>query len=313
MIDKADIRMLEPYQPGKIPVLFVHGLLDDPFIFNDMIVALHRTPGFLDRYQIWVFRYPTGITFLRSAALLREDLRDATSAFDPRNRDPAIHDMVLIGYSMGGLLAKLQVTSSGDYLWAVAANRPLNSLVTTEKTRSFLREIFYFEPMPMIRRVIFIATPHDGSPVSGTLLGRFATSVVQRPTDTVEAVAQINRDNPGALRPMLLQRRLPSSIDVLAAGNPLLPAMRQLPFSPSVTLHTIAGHGPHPPQRARGDLIVPLSSAHLDEAVSELWVPAIHTKIYYHPYTIAEVQRILAEHAAVGPAPEPTVVLNRKE
>jgi hypothetical protein len=129
------------------------------------------------------------------------------------------------------------------------------------------------------------------------LIGKFATRVVRRPSDAEQAVAQIDRDNPGALRPFLL-RRVPSSIDVLAADNPLLPAMRQLPFNPAVTLHTIAGHGIHSPERARGDLVVPLSSAHLDEAVSELWVPAIHTSIYYHPQTIAEVQRILVEHAA---------------
>jgi pimeloyl-ACP methyl ester carboxylesterase len=159
VIDKADIRMLEPYQPGKIPVLLVHGLIDDPFMYNDMIVTLNRTPGFLDRYQIWVYRYPTGITFLRSAALLRADLRDALATLDPQGRDPALRNMVLVGYSMGGLLCKLQVTSSGDRLWAVAANRPLDSLATSEKTRGFLHEQFYFEPLPMIRRVIFINEP----------------------------------------------------------------------------------------------------------------------------------------------------------
>ena len=111
----------------------------------------------------------------------------------------------------------------------------------------------------MIRRVIFIATPHDGSPVATTLIGKFATRVVRRPSDTEQAIAQIDRDNPGAWRPFLL-RRVPSSIDMLAADNPLLPAMRQLPFSPAVTLHTIAGHGIHSPDRARGDLVVPLSS-----------------------------------------------------
>ena len=199
---------------------------------------------------------------------------------------------------MGGLLAKLQVTSSGDRLWSEAANRPLESLVTTEQTRSILREIFYFEPMPMIRRVIFIATPHDGSPVASSLVGRLATRVspVARPTrprplprSIATTPARFGRS---------CQGRLPSSIDVLAAGNPLLPAMRQLPFNPAVTLHTIAGHGLHPPESARGDLVVPLASAHLDEAVSELWVPAIHTNIYYHPQTIAEVRRILIEHAA---------------
>jgi hypothetical protein len=297
VLERADIRMLEPYQPGKIPVLFVHGLIDDPFMYNDMMVSLNRTPGFVERYQTWVFRYATGVTFLRSAAQLRADLRDLKATLDPDARDPALQNMVVVGYSMGGLLAKLQVTSSGDRLWAVASNRPLESLVTTEKTRDFLREIFEFEPSPMIRRVIFIATPHDGSPVANTVVGRLATRIVRRPEDSTQAVAQIIRDNPGAVRPFL-RNRLPSSIDVLAAGNPLLPAMRQLPFSPTVTLHTIAGQGIHSPERARGDLVVPLSSAHLDEAVSEHWVPATHMNIYYDPQTIAEVRRILGEHAA---------------
>jgi hypothetical protein len=299
VLEKADIRMLEPYQPGKIPVLFVHGLVDDPFMYNDMMVTLNQTPGFVERYQVWVFRYATGVTFLRSAAQLRDDLREIAAALDPDNRDPGLRNMVLVGYSMGGLLSKLQITRSGDRLWHEAANVPLDSLVTTEKTRNLLREMFFFEPLPMIRRVVFIATPHDGSPVANTIVGRMATWIVRRPEDALEAVDQIDRDNPGALRPFL-RGRLPSSIDVLASGNPLLPAMRQLPFKPDVTLHTIAGHGVHSPERARGDLVVPLASAHLDGAVSELWVPAIHTNIYYQPQTIAEVRRILAEHAALA-------------
>ena len=297
VLDKANIRMLEPHQPGKIPVLFVHGLLDDPFIFTDMMIALGRTPRFLDRYQIWVFRYPTGVTFLRSASLLRAQLREAQTAFDPAGNDAGLHNLVLVAYSMGGLVSKLQVTSSGDRIWAEVSNRPLDSLATSEPTRDFLRSVFYFEPNPAIRRVVFIATPHDGSPVAGSLIGRFATSQVRRPDDSTQAMAQIDRDNPVALKPFLT-RRFPSSIDVMAEGNPLLPVMRRLPFHPDVHLHTIAGTGLHPPERARGDLVVPLSSAHLEQAESELWVPAIHTNIYYDPETIAEVQRILGEHAA---------------
>ncbi len=299
MLDKADIRMIEPYQPGKIPVILIHGLVDDPFMYNDMMVTLNRTPGFLDRYQVWVFRYPTGITFLRSAASLRTELRDVKATLDPHDHDPAMRNMVLVGYSMGGLLCKLQVTSSGDRIWSAAATRPLESLVTTEQARKLLRGLFLFEPVPTIRRVIFIATPHDGSPVASTFIGRLATRVVQRPSDAEQIVAQINRDNPGALRPFLL-RRVPSSIDLLDVKNPLLPAMRQLPFAPGVTLHTIAGYGIHSPERGQGDLVVPISSAHLDEAASQLLVPAVHTNIFYQPETIAEVRRILAEHAAAA-------------
>jgi hypothetical protein len=300
MLERADIKMLEPYQPGKMPVLLVHGLLDDPFLFTDMLIALQRTPGLLDRYQLWVYRYPTGVTFLRSATLLRSDLREAYATLDPASRDPALQRTVLVGYSMGGLLARLQVTSSGNRVWAAASNRPLETLVTTEATRGMLRDLFFFEPSPNVRRVVFIATPHGGSPVASSVVGRMATRVVRRPSDTREAVAQLARDNPGALSPLFLPR-LPSSIDVLAADNPLLPVLRTLPFNPAVTLHTIAGHGPHPPERGKGDLVVPLESAHVESAVSELWVPAIHTTIYYHPETIAEVRRILAEHAAASP------------
>jgi len=302
MLEKADIKLLEPYQPGKIPVLFVHGLLDDPFLFSDMIVSLYRTPGFVDRYQIWVYRYPTGVTFLRTASLLREDLREAFDLLDPESRDPALKNMVVIAYSMGGLLSKLQVTSSGDRIWNEASNFPLESITTPDSTRTLLRQMFFFEPSPNIRRVIFIATPHGGSPLAGSIVGRLATRIVQRPTDSQQMVAQIARDNPGVLKP-LLQGRLPSSIDMLRDDNPLLPVLRRLNFSPNVTLHTIAGHGPHPPERAKGDLVVPLESSHIEGAASEVLVPANHTNIYYQPETIAEVRRILAEHAALSPGP----------
>ena len=102
---------------------------------------------------------------------------------------------------------------------------------------------------------------------------------------------EIERNNPGAVRPAL--RNLPSSVDALAAYSPILPAVRGLPYNPAVEIHTIAGTGFHPPDRGRGDTVVPLASAHVDEAVSEHHVKARHTAIYYNPDTIAQVRRIL--------------------
>ena len=37
--------------------------------------------------------------------------------------------MVLVGHSQGGLLAKMQVISSGDRIWAAASRKPLSELV----------------------------------------------------------------------------------------------------------------------------------------------------------------------------------------
>jgi len=296
MLDKADIRMLEPYQPGKPPLLLVHGLLDDPFLFNDMIIGLQRTPGFLEGRQIWVFRYPTGITFIRSASILRKQIEAIASNLDPTATDPALSDWTLVGYSMGGLLCRLQVSWSGEEVWNVVSNRPVEGLRMSDAARRTVRDLFFFEPSPRVGRVIFLATPHDGASPTIAAASWLATRVVQRPADTRELVEEVDRANPGALRPAL--RNIPSSVDALASYSPLLPAIRKLPYNPAVRLHTIAGTGLHSADRGRGDLVVPLTSAHVDEAESEHHVRATHSDIYHQPDTINEVRRILG---LVGP------------
>ena len=48
-----------------------------------------------------------------------------------------------------------------------------------------------------------------------------------------------------------------------------------------------------------GDGVVPVSSAHLDTAESEIIVPADHTHVHQHPLAVLEVRRILLEHAGL--------------
>src|SRR5690606_2121011 len=109
-----------------------------------------------DRYQFWAFRYSTGTQFFRSAALLRRQLAEVQQAYDPCHEDPAFSQMVIVGHSMGGLLAKLQITYSGDQLWYTLANRPPDMIVTTPDVRNRLVEQLYFDPNPNIARVVYI-------------------------------------------------------------------------------------------------------------------------------------------------------------
>ncbi len=221
-------------------------------MYNDMMVALNRTPGFLDRYQAWVFRYPTGITFLRSAALLRADLRDVKATLDPQSHDMALRNMVLIGYSMGGLLSKLQVTSSGDRIWSAAATRPLDSLVTTEQTRGLLRESLLLRAVPMIRRVIFIATPHDGSPVASTLIGQVRDS---RGPAAFRLGADDRPDQPRQPRCAATVPAPPCAQQHRCSGRRrflCFPPCASFHSAPGVTLHTIAGYGIHHSDRRQG-------------------------------------------------------------
>ncbi len=292
MLGQADIRMIEPHQPGKSPILLIHGLVNDPFLFNDMLAALQRTPGFLDRYQVWVYRYPTGVTFLRTAAILRAEIERISRTLDPDGADPALRNWTLVGFSLGGMIARLQVSHSGDAVWNAVATRPFQTLRIDDQARRAIKDMLFFEPSPRVRRVIFLATPHDGASPPASAASLLTSWIVQRPADSRRLIEKVERDNPGAVRPTF--RRLPSSVDALAAYSPLLPAIRGLPYDPAVEIHTIAGTGfLNPAYGGFGDLVVPLSSAHVDEAVSEHHVRAVHTAIYYNPDAIAEVQRIL--------------------
>jgi pimeloyl-ACP methyl ester carboxylesterase len=304
-LETARIGLVEPYRPGKVVVVFVHGLLDNPYIFSDMFADLGSRPGFLDQFQVAVFRYPTGISFLRSASIFRRELSALAETYDPNGTDPGMRNMVLVGYSMGGLLSKLQITSSGHAIWSTASRRPLELLATTDSAKSLFRDMFFFEPRPFVNRVVYIATPHDGSAVATRIVGRIGSRLVNRPDESESILEQIERDNPGVVQPGA--QSVPSSIDLLARGGPLLTAMQALPVNPNVKFHTIAGAGHGPPRNPRGDLVVPLASACIPGATSELLVPATHFDVCQSPETIAELERILRQHAAeCGVVPDGT-------
>jgi hypothetical protein len=72
--------------------------------------------------------------------------------------------------------------------------------------------------------------------------------------------------------------------------------MQKLPFSPQVHLHSIIGRGKLFPLLQPGDGAVPITSAHLDGAESELFVDAEHTVVHKDPRSVSEVKRILRLH-----------------
>lgn len=295
--NRAFLGLLEPFQPGKIPIIFVHGLYDTPYTFTDLMNGLRLRPGFLDRYQIAGYRYATGLTFLHSAALFRRDLHNFEATFDPSRADPGVQNSVLIGHSMGGLQVKFQVVSSGDAFWNLVSCRHLAALDATDRVRSTLASLFYFEPVPYVRRAIFLATPHDGLSAAASPGGVLSERLTRPPQDIKHLAAQVDADNPGSIRPYM--HDLPNSIGMLRRREPLHQALRDLPISPQVRYNTVAGTGRFiPASIAHGDGIVPVKSASLDGAESQVLVPESHTTINTSQYTLVEVDRILQRHAA---------------
>ncbi len=293
--------LLEPYQPGKIPVLLVHGLLSDPLTWRNVANELRACPDLMARYQIWGFEYATGEPFLKSAAFLRRQLREVREHLDPTGCDPALSQIVLVGHSMGGLVSKLLVTHSGSELWKSVSCRPMEELSMNRETYDSLAESFYFEPSPSVARVVFMATPHRGSPCARRPIGKLGSKLVEEPVLQDEMHHQLIKDNPDVFSKEFT-KRIPTSIDLLRTDSPLLQCIDRLPIDERVQLHTILGSGYWMLGGGNSDSVVPVASARHPAAVSEKSVHTKHTHVNEDPEAIEELFCILRQHLEKFPS-----------
>jgi pimeloyl-ACP methyl ester carboxylesterase len=197
------IYMIHPYDPNKVPVLFIHGLISSPISWQNLVNDLCSDPKILEHYQPWFFLYPTGQPALESAAQLRGDLRATQRLFDPKGIAIASRHLVVIAHSMGGLLAHTLVSETGDALWNVFATKPLNSLSIPASEKDLILKYFFFRPQPAIDRVIFLAVPHRGSRLAAGILGSVGNQLIRhskRPASAERIGGTISRDLESLLR-----------------------------------------------------------------------------------------------------------------
>ena len=293
--------MAQPYEPGKIPVLMIHGLWSSPMTWMEMFNDLRSQPQLRRHYQFWFYLYPTDQPFWLSAAQLRHDLRQAREVLDPGRREPALDAMVLIGHSMGGLVARLQTLNSGDDFWKLVSSQPLSQIKTDPEVRRKLQATFFFQPNPSIRRVVTISTPFHGSSFSNQASQWLIDEMLRLPGRLASSQQKLFRDNEDAIPDNSLLR-VETSIDSLAPSSPIFAVMLAAKRPPWVRYHNIIAVTPKPQWltdlTGEGDGWVSRQSAHGDDVESELIVPADHTSIQMHPAAVLEVRRILLEHLA---------------
>jgi pimeloyl-ACP methyl ester carboxylesterase len=293
--EPTGLSLLRPYTRGTIPVVFIHGLWSNPWSWDRMIAELETDPSLADRYQFWTFGYSTGDPIPYSALLLRRDLQEVRRKFDPDASDAAFARMVLVGHSMGGLLTKMMVQDSGTHLWRLISDRSIDEFAGEPEDRDLFLRALIFEPRPEVRRVIFIATPHRGSQVDRGSLQHLGARLVRLPDPLRAAYGRLLARNGPEFFKERIRSGLPTSIDELEWGSPVLTGLHDLRFSPVVKVHSIIADLRDPPRAGGSDGLVPYESAHLDGMASELLVSSGHL-CQDRPAVIREVRRILVEH-----------------
>ena len=283
-----------PYQPGLIPVVFVHGTESSVVRWAEMFNRLAADPELRRRYQFWFFQYDSGNPIALSSLRLRDALKAALARIDPDGADAALRNMLLIGHSQGGLLVKMQVVDTGDRLWNAVARKPLADLNLSAQNRDLLQRGLFVEPLPQVTRVVFICTPQRGSYVAGKeLIANLVRRLMDLPRTVTGLSADLARNTNASVSPFV-----PTAVDNMSPRSPFIQGLQNIPVAPSVKVHSIIAVEGDGPVEEGDDGVVKYSSAHIEPVESELVVKSSHST-QGNPHTIEEVRRVLRLHAGL--------------
>ena len=270
---EPELRWTVPYQVGKVPVVFVHGFLGSHVNWTVMIDKLSADPAVCGRFQLLTFEYDSLQAIPETGRKLLAALDEARRRFDPEGRDAAFDRVIVVGHSLGGLVAK-SAALGFDQVLPGAGGAPPSGQVRPAS--------------PRIGRIIFVATPHRGTAVDQSAT-RSAAIWFARKFNTLSPAPRPKERNAVA--------DAPTSVDQLRWDHPLLAELQRAGTAAGIPCHSIIATLQDPSAREGTDGLVPVVSARLEGARSELLVRTNHF-CFQHPQVIGEVRRVLIEHGA---------------
>lgn len=300
-LDAPHIYLLQPYDPKRRIVVMLHGLASSPEAWINLANEVLGDEVLRRNYQIWQVYYPTNAPIPHNNAEIRKALRQTLNHFDPDRAAQASQDMVIIGHSMGGVLSRLMVSSSGNLLWDALQEKHRLSPDQLAQAQADFGDMMRFEPFNGISRAVFIAAPHRGTEFAENRLARWVSNLITLPATVLRKFSQLTQSPDGAQAPSSEPLYLPTGIDNLSQSDPFITLSASMPISPAVRYHSIiANNTPRLPLTESSDGLVPYRSAHLEGAASELVIPYSHS-VQETPKAILEIRRILHQHVGQTP------------
>lgn len=296
-IGEPHMYLMQPWDPNRRIIFMLHGLGSSPEAWVNVANEIMGDPELRKHFQVWQVYYPTNAPIALNRFEIDAAFDNTLKHFDPTGSSPASKDMVFIGHSMGGVLARLLVTSSGDVLWNdLLANYDLKG-ERLKRVQAKLGPLLHFNAEANVERAIFIAAPHKGTDIAGNRVGRLIGRLVRLPITILgkfdDVFQALQQSESQSAQPTKLQ--IPNSIDNLKASDPFVKAAGALPIMPGLKYHSIiAQRKPDVPLQQSDDGLVPYWSAHLDGAVSEKVIISGHS-VQETPQAVLEIRRILRE------------------
>lgn len=299
-IGHPHIYMMQPFDPDRRIIVMLHGLASSPEAWVNVANEILGDEKLRSQFQVWLIHYPTNMPVVVNHATIRWLLEGTLRNFDPHGQAAASCGLIVLGHSMGGMIARLMVSSTGQELrdWALAD--PRTDPDHADPDRSRLDPMLRFQPFPGVTRAIFIATPHRGTAVAGSRPARWLSRLIRLPLTTIEYIGDAlqARAAPGYKPDEGILATAPNSIDNLDERDPFVQAAADLSISPGVRYHSIiARSSAGGPLEDSDDGLVPYRSAHLAGAASEKIIVSGHS-VQESAASILEIRRILRQDMA---------------
>lgn len=291
---RPHLYLMQPYDPKRRVILMIHGLASSPEAWVNVANEILGDERLRREFQVWQVFYPTNMPIGLNHVGIRRAVDAAMRHFDPAQAAQASHDMVVIGHSMGGVIAHMMVASTQGGLFQQLIDDTAMSAARRKRLRARIGPILDFEPVPAVRRAVFIAAPHRGTPVAGGRIGRWLAGTIRLPLTVLENFADVLQDDgPGNKGRNGAALRFPNGLDNLREDDRFMQVASKLPIAPQVTYHSIiARASPDGPLEGSDDGLVPYRSAHLPGAASEKVIVSGHS-VQETAAAILELRRIL--------------------
>lgn len=283
-IKESGLFMIHPYDPNRIPVILIHGLISTPEMWGNVLNEVEADPVLRGHFQFWVFAYPTGNPPVYSALRLREELANI------QKLHPMPRGCILVGHSMGGLIARMQATTTGRNIWDANFKKKADAVFARLPNDNIIKRALIFKANPQVKRIVFICTPHRGSEMANGFIGNLGRRLIKLPSFFVDTLMVSVGD---VLKTVSGKVVLPTSISGLSPKSQTLIAMEKLPIQ--APYHSIIGDRGRGDSPGSSDGVVPYRSSHLNGAQSELIVAGPHGSHELTP-TVDELKRILRLH-----------------
>lgn len=302
LADTSGLVCIEPYNPSKIPVILTHGLMSSAGTFDNLVNRLLSDKTIRKNYQFWYFNYPTGVSWVITAAQYRAALRQLRRKTDPHHTNKNWDKMVVVGHSMGGLITHY---SQCVEPWLLLRENEIGERLLPRNPEFYVRhrfedpvlenwrEQFFFEPV-RAGLVIYMATPHRGAPLARYRLIQSLIRLIKLPQNILDEaynIITLQQDsvfmNPEDLTEWF------TSVKQLSPDSPSIRGLYGLAVRSAPT-HSIIGDRGCGNSPRSSDGVVPYWSSHLPWG-SEAIVPTSHS-VQSGKETAEDMKRVLHEY-----------------